>query len=150
MNKNATMTKLQFLETGFPDEKTMARYLEKNLGLIELGLRPYIEDGSSCEVCCQTRAGSAPVGRMDILARDRKGRIVVIECKRLLARATAVGQMLAYIAWVKRYLAGPVPVRGIIVACGVAESARIALSLLPDLAIAVYRCSNRDRLVRLV
>lgn len=59
---------------------------------------------------------STGVGRIDILAKDRSGALVVIELKVALGPDAVCGQILRYMGWVKRHIADGRGVRGIIIA----------------------------------
>jgi RecB family endonuclease NucS len=61
------------------------------------------------------REVSTEAGKIDILAKDRKGPIVVIELKASLASYSTLGQILSYMAAIKKEL-GATTVRGLIVA----------------------------------
>lgn len=54
-----------------------------------------------------------------------------------------VGQILRYMAWVKKHLASGQRVRGIIVANEVTEDLRLAASLIPDLLLFEYSISMK-------
>ncbi len=83
-------------------ERVVEDVLSKDLGIIEDGLelvrRQYMVSG----------------GRIDILARDREGRLVVIEVKSGLADDSTLTQLLSYMSSIEGEEGKPV--RGIIVA----------------------------------
>lgn len=58
---------------------------------------------------------STSVGYVDILCRDRKGDLVVIELKRGRGSYNVVGQIQKYMAWIIENIANDKQVRGIIV-----------------------------------
>lgn len=58
---------------------------------------------------------STSVGYIDILCRDRKGDLVVIELKRGRGSYNVVGQIQKYMAWIIENIANDKQVRGIIV-----------------------------------
>lgn len=95
----------------FAYERDLQHFLAKNLFLIESGLRLYEEEGIT--------GIEFPVGnrRIDILALDAEDRYVVIELKVSRGYDRVVGQLLRYIAWIKKYQADPGQgVRGVIAA----------------------------------
>jgi EVE domain-containing protein/endonuclease NucS-like protein len=77
---------------------------------------------------------------IDFLAVDKTSNdFVVIELKRGRTSDTAVGQVLRYMYWVKKNLAGADrKVRGIIVASEVDDALRYATADLPNIAIKTY------------
>jgi RecB family endonuclease NucS len=58
------------------------------------------------------------VGIIDLLALDKNRDFVVIELKAGRAGDSACGQILGYMSWVRKELAGEKKVRGMIVASG--------------------------------
>ena len=99
-------------ETGeFAYEKDLQNFLSKNLSIIKSGLYLYEEEGIT--------GIEFPVGNryIDILALDRKNNYVVIELKVSRGYDKVVGQILRYIAWIKKNHADVgQQVRGIIIA----------------------------------
>jgi len=70
---------------------------------------------------------STSVGYIDILCRDRKGDLVVIELKRGRGSYNVVGQIQKYIAWIIENIANDKQVRGIIVVKGYDRDLEYAL-----------------------
>lgn len=103
------LNQYRFLHT-LIKEKILEDVLEYNLSLIDPGLRLHSEPGA------RGRQFQTERGRIDLLARDRKGDWVVIELKRGMAGDKVVGQTLRYIDWVEGNRArGHQMVRGVIV-----------------------------------
>ncbi len=77
---------------------------------------------------------------IDFLAEDKKTKdFVVIELKRGQTSDATIGQVLRYIGWVKKNLAGPdQKVRGIIVASEIDDALRYAASGLPNISVKTY------------
>ncbi len=80
------------------------------------------------------------VGRIDLLAVDPRGDFVVIELKRI-GSDRATGQLLRYMGWVKRVLAGDRGVRGLIVTREADERLRYSVSVLSNVKIKEYEIS---------
>jgi RecB family endonuclease NucS len=74
----------------FGSERELAKLLSQDLHLIERGLTPVQEESS------------LPKGAIDILARDARGRLVVIELKRRDAGLDAVTQLARYVAELRK------------------------------------------------
>lgn len=121
----------------FAFERDLRNYLSKNLASIEQGLRVYQdEDFSGIEF---------PVGGrfIDILAVDANGDYVVVELKVSQGHERVIGQILRYMAWVKKHIASGGNVRGIIVANEVSEDLQLAASLVPGLQLFEYAISMK-------
>lgn len=117
-------------------EQDLQRYLAENLDCIEPGLRLYEEDG--------IRGTEFDAGgrRIDILALDRQGAFVVIELKVSKGYDRVVGQLLRYMNWVRRELAGPGQrVRGLIVCRAMSEDLRLACDSVRDVELLEYKLS---------
>ena len=79
-----------------------------------------------------------PVGRMDILARDKKsGSYVVIELKRNQTSDDTIGQVTRYMGWVKQEL-GDEGVKGVIIAGSYDQRLDYARVMMPELDIFIY------------
>lgn len=78
------------------------------------------------------------VGRLDLLAKDEHGHFVVIELKVGKADDKVVGQILRYMGWVKRELAGGALVRGMIVASDFNDRIRYAVEAIPGVELKRY------------
>jgi RecB family endonuclease NucS len=78
------------------------------------------------------------VGPIDILAQDTVGNLIVFELKLSKGADRAIGQILRYMGWVQKHLAGPAQVRGIIVASTIDEKLQYAVSLVPSITVFEY------------
>lgn len=120
----------------FAYETDLRNYLVKNLGALESGLRLYEEEGIN--------GVEFPVGGrfIDLLAIDQTGGLVVIELKVSRGYDRVVGQLMRYIAWVKKNLAEPgQSVRGMIVARQISEDLLLACSMVPNVELFEYELS---------
>jgi RecB family endonuclease NucS len=81
-----------------------------------------------------------PVGGrfIDILATDADGKYVVIELKVSRGYDRVIGQLLRYMAWVKKQLSPNQDVRGVIVASEVTEDLKLAASLIQNVILYEY------------
>ena len=116
----------------FAFERDLRNYLAKNLGMLERGLSLFRdEEFSGIEF---------PVGGrfIDILAVDAQGDYVVIELKVSRGYDRVIGQLLRYMAWVKRNLAGEKKIRGFIIASELTEDLTLAASLVQDVSLYQY------------
>lgn len=116
-------------------ERDMQHALRANLGQLEAGLS-IADDG---------RERSVEAGRTDIVARDRDGRLVVIELKAGRAEPDSIAQILAYMASVAGNEKNPV--RGILVAFDFAQRVELAAKAVPGLQLKQYsvRFTFKDR-----
>lgn len=119
---------------GFAAEDHLRDFLAQHLEQLEPGLEVYAgpedEDGVEYD--------TGEVGRIDILAVAKQGDLVVIELKVGRGQDAVVGQVLRYIGWVRKHLAGSRKVRGIVVAHEISDSLRYAIGMVPDVALRTY------------
>ena len=107
----------------FAYEKDLQNFLAKNLSLIEPGLSLYLEEEIS--------GIEFPVGNrfIDILAIDCNNNYVVIELKVSRGYDRVVGQILRYMAWIrKNHAEESQKVRGIIIAREISDDLLLACS----------------------
>jgi hypothetical protein len=118
-------------------ERDLQRYLAENLECIEPGMRLYEADGVRG---LEFEAGSGR--RIDILALDRSGALVVLELKVSKGYDRVVGQLLRYVNWIRQNVAAPgQKVRGIIVCRTITEDLKLACAGIPDLDLLEYQLS---------
>lgn len=79
------------------------------------------------------------MGIIDLLALDKAGSFVVIELKAGKAADSVCGQILGYIAWVRKELAVGKKVRGIIVASEFSDRLRYAAEAVGALSLIEYK-----------
>jgi endonuclease len=122
--------------TEFAYERDLRNYLAKNLSIIESGLKLYQDEGiTGVEFDVGGR-------RIDILAVDAKGALVVIELKVSRGYDRVVGQLMRYMAWIRKNQAEPgQQVRGVIVAREISEDLLLACSLLAGVELFEYELS---------
>ena len=120
----------------FAYEKDLQNFLAKNLNLIEYGLTLYQEEGIS--------GIEFPVGNraIDILALDSNKNYVVIELKVSRGYDRVVGQILRYMAWIRKYQTEVnQKVRGIIIAREITEDLILACSETQNVELFEYSLS---------
>ncbi len=123
-------------ENEFAYEKDLQNFLSKNLNLIEKGLTLYREEGIS--------GIEFPVGNraIDILALDKNRDYVVIELKVSRGYDRVVGQILRYMAWIRKNQADMnQKVRGIIIAREITEDLILACSETHNVDLFEYNLS---------
>jgi hypothetical protein len=120
----------------FAYEADLRNYLAKNLSIIEPGLKLYQDEGiTGVEFDVGGR-------RIDILAVDVKGALVVIELKVSRGYDRVVGQLMRYMAWIRKNQAEPgQQVRGVIIAREISEDLLLACSLLSGVHLFEYELS---------
>lgn len=118
-------------------ERDLQNYLAKNLECVEPGLKLYEADGVRG---LEYEAGNGR--RIDILALDHSGALVVLELKVSKGYDRVVGQLLRYVNWIKQNLAEPgQKVRGMIVCRTMTEDLKLACAGIPDLDLFEYQLS---------
>ncbi len=123
--------------TEFLLERDLQRYLAENLGCIETGLRLHEADGIKG---IEFEAGGGR--RIDILAVDKEGALVVLELKVSKGYDRVVGQLLRYVNWIRLNVAEPSQrVRGIIVCRSMSEDLRLACANINDVELYEYQLS---------
>lgn len=116
----------------FALESHLRDFLAKNLGKIEPGLHLYqFGDRVGIEYAVNG-------GRIDLLAIDSAGRLVVIELKLSSGRNKALGQLLYYMAWIDKNLQKG-SCRGLIIASDISEELILAVSRAPGVSLARYQ-----------
>lgn len=128
------------VETTLHLEGDLENFLVADLNQLERGLTLFEADG---KLGRQLSAG--PAGRIDILALDSSGALVVIEVKAGEADRQVCGQIQAYMGWVKERIAAGRPVRGVIVASGFTERMKLAAGIIPTLSLKEYAVVFRFR-----
>ena len=114
--------------TEFAYEADLRNYLSKNLFVIEPGLTLYRDEAAGIT------GVEFPVGGrfIDILALSENADFVVIELKVSRGYDRVVGQLMRYMAWVRKHKAKPgQQVRGVILAREISEDLLLACSELP-------------------
>lgn len=121
----------------FAAEHHLRDYLVKNLSVIEEGLELFSEaDRDGVEF-------NTEMGRIDILAVDKEGGLLVVELKVERGPDQVCGQILRYLGWVKRHLAKGRPVRGLIIAKHISDRIRYALADVPNVTVREYELNIR-------
>ncbi len=112
----------------YGSEKDLSNLLLQDLNLIEPGLTPLKQESSSSK------------GRMDILAEDANGKLVVIELKRRKAEFSAVTQLKRYVEEMEKRKNKKV--RGVLCAPGISKN---ALSMLEKMGLEFSNLSYEIR-----
>jgi hypothetical protein len=120
------------LETTLSLERDLQEYLSRDLGQLEPGLRLFTDEG------LPGREISTEAGKIDILAKDREDRLVVVELKASKASYGVLGQILSYMASIKSEL-GAGRVRGIIVAEDFDKKLRLAVTEVSNVSLIKYK-----------
>jgi len=106
-------------------ERDLEDYLSWNLDAVEEGLR-----------LVERQKELPGIGRLDILARDHDGNFVVIELKAGRADEKAVGQLQAYMEYLREQ--GYKNIRGILIAASYTPKAVYAAKAIKNLKLAKY------------
>ena len=126
-------------EATFALEYQLRDFLAQNLDLIPVDgrkLRLYVDatgrDGIEYETA---------VGRIDILAIDDTGALIIFELKRARSPDHAIGQLARYMGWAKQTIGIGQSVRGVIVAKTIGENLSYAVNAIPDVSLFEYEVS---------
>lgn len=113
-------------------ETDLRNVLSPNLNCIEQGLNLHKEeDRNGVEY-------SIDGGRIDILAKDKDGKFVVIELKLSKGREKVLGQLLYYMGWIDSNF-GNAPCRGIIVAKEISKELKVSVQRVPGVSLYQYK-----------
>jgi endonuclease len=118
---------------GLSLERDLEEHLASNINRLEAGMTLVDYAGSGGQ---QVDTGS--VGRIDLLARDAAGALVVIELKAGTADDRVCGQILRYMGWTRRQISGDREVRGIIVANDFTERLQYAAEAMANVELIRY------------
>lgn len=111
-------------------ERDLHRYLASNINDVERGLQ-IMEDGIEYQL---------DAGRIDILAKDLSGDVVVIELKAGKAKDSALGQLLGYMGCLSQSNEHE-KIRGILVASDFDKRLVYAVQVLPQVKLIRYQIS---------
>jgi hypothetical protein len=120
----------------FALESHLRDFIARNLGTIPVAkkkLTLFLDQSKRTGIEYPT-----DVGFIDILAVDEDGNFVVFELKLSRGPDKAMGQLLRYMGWVKRTLAGQREVHGVIVAKDIDEKLRYACLPVPNVSLLEY------------
>lgn len=134
VESNEVDNKAEIIDRSFAAEAHLRDFLVKNLGTIEEGLQLYVDESGTVGVEYKT-----DMGRIDILAVDKNGWLLVVELKVERGPDEVCGQIMRYVGWVKRHIAAGKPVRGLIVARHISDRIRYALADVPDITTREYQ-----------
>lgn len=124
----------------FAAESHLRDYLAQHLSDLEDGLDLFVDENGIEGIEYTT-----PIGRIDIVATDKNGGLVVIELKVGHGPDAVCGQLMRYMGWVKRHMADGQPVRGIIVAQRISDRIRYAMADTPTVRLKEYELSLKLR-----
>jgi len=119
------------LETRVSLERDLHDYLIRNLCELEPGLKLH-DNGVEYQI---------DAGRIDILATDDEGHLVVVEIKAGKAKDSAIGQILGYIGCLSSNQKNRENVRGILVAAGFDDRVVYASKSLSNIKLVKYELS---------
>jgi hypothetical protein len=115
----------ELVETTISLERDIEDHLIQNLGAIEKGLK------------FVSRQFITEIGRIDILAEDKRGVRVVIEVKVGAAKDSAIGQVARYLGWFAK--TDGKPPRGMLIAAEFPDGVRYAANAISNLTLHAYK-----------
>lgn len=125
-------------ETAFGLEAQLQEFLAYNIETIQINgkrLTLYVDPTSGADgVEFRT-----PVGRIDVLAQDADGGLVVFELKRASAPDHAIGQLARYMGWLKTTIGRGQSVHGVIVARQINQTLRYSVAAIPNVSLYEYK-----------
>jgi endonuclease len=113
-------------------ERDLQEYISRDLSRLGGGLKLYTGEGLT------GREISTEAGKIDILAVDTKNTLVVIELKANKASPNALGQILGYMASIKKELEADT-VRGIIVAEDFDKKLQLAVTQVSNISLIKFK-----------
>lgn len=122
----------EIFEFAFSFEKDLQEYLSRELQKLEPGLTLFTEEGLT------GREISIDSGRIDILAKDAKNGLVIIELKVNQAPHSSLTQILSYMATIKKQFEGK-NVRAIIIAEKFDKRLKLAVTQVPNVTLMQYK-----------
>ncbi len=128
------------VEALFGLEAQLQAFLEENIERIQINgkkLKLYVDP----ETGANGIEFRTPVGRIDVLAEDSDGGLIVIELKRATAPDHAIGQLARYMGWLKKTIARDRSVHGVIVAQQINSNLRYSIAAVPNISLFEYRVS---------
>jgi hypothetical protein len=125
--ETASQILTEYVESSLSLERDLENHIINHLESLEPGLK------------LVSRQETIEVGRLDILAKDKAGRTVIIELKAGEAKDAAIGQIARYIGWFTRR--DTVAPRAMLVAGGFSDSVKYAAMAIPGLKLVTYRVS---------
>lgn len=129
----------------FKREKEMIAHLADNLHLIEPDL---MLCGQGVEFpLFDYYIGTSP--RIDIIAFDRDGHFVIVECKVEHGFPAALGQLAAYYQWVKENSSYAPKVRAFLVCKKASPMVWYAIKQMPAIPFTICEYRGRNEIVRL-
>lgn len=115
----------EYVESSLSLERDLEDQIVSHLDVLEPGLT------------LVSRQETSEVGRLDLLARDREGRTVIIELKAGEAKDSSIGQIARYMGWYGEKEGKPP--RAMLVASGFSEPVCWAAKAIPGLKLVTYR-----------
>lgn len=126
------VTEEDAIEATLSLERDLQEHLSRDISQLKPGLELFTEEGLS------GREVSTEAGKIDVLAKDPENRVVVIELKASKASLTTLGQILSYMASIKKDL-DVENVCGIIVAEEFDHRLKLAVTQVGDVELMKYK-----------